>query len=685
MTGTPVKMTKKQSSSRPRRRRAVLRSKDDNQASLTSTNNQSPSKKVHDFMNDDQNENKKKDPCVDSRLVRIRKLNSLSEHHPIQSADDSTLLEELLLQQITPHRSNSKNLLLALMKRCLKMARSATKSTAIIANIELTWLGLQSILLLLSSSKTTDDVQFWESIAKLFYHLIQTSSKLLLNAYSKSHDESRANIALTQVLGITINASRSLGKVFCSKLMCQPNLKEKDMIFPIPVMSTEIESNLTSEMIKIGISCSHSIATLLTHFSNKNQMNIMGGVNFRNLSMDITLPWISLLFVTDSGKNVQEAITHCKRVHKLIWDVATKQQKQITKEELLELQRDAILALFLNCSHTNKFVTSSALPFEHVEHYWNQINTMAWNSAIRFSRICKPNKELLAFHSVVGDMLDDIYQSHFTSTNNKEEIYISYVEYCSIRAFHQNQDNVTCKTTEFNDDGDNDMIDAHHDCSTTSCIFANLPFTYIHSVHLPTVGTDIDGSTVSFQAATLSALFFIIHFLQQKFQLNHGMKANLEAMVESVSRGFISCFVSNIYPLQERAYKLLTVLRLHSYLSDQVMNDGDDFRLFLLGKILVDCWIPFVDKLSKESSTLPHDNEKYKLVVLEGLLRAAAVFNTLGHRNKNKRMINQSNVCLHQISCIIYDSSNDCLMSSHAIEIAAKVRILDVVYMMIFF
>ena len=677
MTGTPVKtITKKQSSSRPRRRRAVLRSKDDNQTSSSTHKNESTLNKAHDFMDDDQTTNPKKDTCAaDSRLVRIRKLNSLSEHHPIQSADDSTLLEELLLQQKTPHKSNSKNLLLALMKRCLKMARSTTKHTTIIANIELTWLGLQSIQLLLhSSSKTTEDAQFWESIAKLFYHLIQTNSKLLLNAYSKNNEESRANKTLKQVLAISINAYRSLGRVICTKLMCRPNNMEEEMIFPIPTMNTEYETNLSSEIIKIGISCSHSIATLLTYFSNKNQLNIMGGMNFRTLSMQITLPWVSLLFVINNGENEQEAITHCKRVHKLIWDVATKQQKQITKEELLELQRDAILALFLNCSHTqNEFVTPSLLPSEHIQHYWNQINTMAWNSAIRFSRICKPNKQLMAFHSTVGNMLDDIYQCHFTSTNNKEEMYMSYVEYCSIRAFHQNQETLLFKMTAFNDEDDNDMIDALDDCSTLSCAFANLPFRYIHSVHLTTVEKNVDSSTASFQEGTLCALFFIIHFLQQKFNLEHNIKANLEAMVEFVSREFISCFVSNTYPLQGRVYKLLTVLRLHSYISDQVMNDGDDFRLFLLGKILVDCWLPFAKKLAKESSTLPNEQEKYKLVMLEGLLRAAALYNTLGHRNKNKRIINQSNICLYQISCMIYDSSNEYLMSSQAVEIAAKV------------
>ena len=140
----------------------------------------------------------------------------------------------------------------------------------------------------------------------------------------------------------------------------------------------------------------------------------------RHLLATVATFWIH--FQVKLTKNLKEGLSHCKRIHRVLWEQATKLSDS-SPTECLELRQDSLSVLLSG--------ESSSLCRALECKFGDTVCTYAWKASSAFlAQIpagATPGSKLHCFHQTIGSKLDRAYDG---------KAGLSYLEYCSLRAQH---------------------------------------------------------------------------------------------------------------------------------------------------------------------------------------------------------------------------------------------------------
>lgn len=208
---------------------------------------------------------------------------------------------------------------------------------------------------------------------------------------------------------------------------------EEIFVFAVPVYKKDSEAKEESGLgldklcaiaVQVAILVSRSVFAL-TESQNNSLPKFLRRLDSeplliaRKLLTTVAAYWTHH-FVTIT-KQVSEGISHCRRIHRLLWEQAMIPERS-PKEQLL-LRQDSISCLLFGDSATlcraleNKFAETACV--------------YAWKASIACYSDCDEsdviNGDLVEFHERLGPSLDRMYEG---------SLGLSYLEYCTVRAHH---------------------------------------------------------------------------------------------------------------------------------------------------------------------------------------------------------------------------------------------------------
>ena len=264
-----------------------------------------------------------------------------------------------------------------------------------------------------------------EALLQLLYHIINTlgsgkftnDADLILLAFEALH-----HILLLfkkQVTGARISFDTVVG--------------EEVFVFPIPVYKkgsgTKDDSSLSIDKIctiAIQSIILVSKAILARHFSKGDAMpDYLCRVHkqplpvARHLLTQVATFWVH--FQERMTKNLKDGISHCKRIHRLLWEKAA--SPDCSSIDSLELRQDSLCILL--SGESSSLCKALACKFGDIACTYACKASAAFVAQLSVESVSE--RHINCFHQTIGSLLDRAFDG---------KAGLSYLEYCSLRAQH---------------------------------------------------------------------------------------------------------------------------------------------------------------------------------------------------------------------------------------------------------
>lgn len=263
-----------------------------------------------------------------------------------------------------------------------------------------------------------------EALLQLLYHIINTLGN------GKSSDFADLILLAFEAL---YNILLRYKKVTCgAKISFDTVVREEVFVFPIPIdrkaIGTKDDSSLSIDkvcaiVIQATLLVSKSVMarhqrgkefTLPDYLRRVHQQPL---VVARHLLTAVATFWVH--FQTSLTNNLKEGLSHCKRIHRLLWEQASNANDCPT--ECFELRQDSLCVLLIG----NYPPLCKALECkfgETVCTYASKAST-AFIAQVPSEAVSK--RKIEHFHRKIGSELDRVF---------KDRAGFPYLEYCSLRA-----------------------------------------------------------------------------------------------------------------------------------------------------------------------------------------------------------------------------------------------------------
>ena len=286
--------------------------------------------------------------------------------------------------------------------------------------------GLRAILLTTSVSSNQRD-----TVLRLLYHIIVTATE---------HISASADKTATILTIVCLAAIETLGNTLegctISDTVVLSNSNSHRARFPVPIQASTAKRwtcNIPGkQLLEMGIfsilATSRVLVMRVKHPLNQAephdfQINWCDNLSdpdkllrlLRSLTVEVAVSW-----VLASSQEKKSAISHCRTMHRLLWEAASLCS---IRNECLLLQGDAISIFLLNGE-----IMESDLREMLRANQFESACTYAWKAAETYQRSSGNDYTLLQqFHEKVGAVLD----SYAT-----RDAPLAYIEYCAYRALH---------------------------------------------------------------------------------------------------------------------------------------------------------------------------------------------------------------------------------------------------------
>ena len=260
-----------------------------------------------------------------------------------------------------------------------------------------------------------------EALLQLLYHIMNTLDNKNINA-----QESVIFHAFEALHHILLRFRKDISGM---RISFATAAKEKVFVFPIPIFKTVIET-MYEAVLSVDKIFAIAIQTItIVGKSIFTRPRIEGTVVpaflcrlekqptyiAQHLLATVAVEWIHLLVKVT--KNVKDGLSHCKRVHRILWEKAA--DTNLTPLDSLALRQSSISVLLSGESKTlckaleSKFAETACL--------------YAWKASATFLASSNSLEDLVTLHEVVGVRFDSIFA---------DNPGLAYLEYCSHRAQH---------------------------------------------------------------------------------------------------------------------------------------------------------------------------------------------------------------------------------------------------------
>ena len=310
----------------------------------------------------------------------------------------------------------------SLIKSCRTLVKEATEQNEEKQQLPRLLLATHSVRAL---ARFVTKATTQEALMQLLYHVINT----LGNGQFDSHPD-LILLAFEALYHILLRYKKETGT---ARISFATVAGEKVFLFPIPIYRKGSEAK-DDNGLAIDKLCTIAIQTILLvgkamltrtesfednalpdflcRLLEKRPMSIA-----RHLLAKVALEWVHTQ--ARITKNVKDGLSHCKRIHRLLWEQAAAADRNPI--DCLTLRQDSISVLLAGESKQ----LCKALECKFAE----TACTYTWKASVAFvaQTGSGPDGALLNFHQTLGTLLDRVYENKFG---------LSYLEYCSLRAQH---------------------------------------------------------------------------------------------------------------------------------------------------------------------------------------------------------------------------------------------------------
>lgn len=619
------------------------------------------------------------------------------------------------------HQKTSSSLLLEeelpdLQSTCRTLVKEATelngKSKNPESTLELLYVaihGLRAVCPLL-------DMKRKEATLKIIYHAVTAASDVCCKSKDVQVCANAATLCLAafQALGFLLNGYKLQVENSKSIIGFKWKVVNNDL-FPVPSLSSSTKAAGTmpvKQIYKIAMQATLSVGNALAHLHSieiRSNDSVATSSDFGpytaelieqsasyetilRMSQEVVLPWTTFFCSNElaTSENIQDSLSHAKRVFRLLFDVASQIDKCISQPtssrkdvhklspvDSLLLRKYAIIAFLLTSKDTELSQQSlDALQ----EHHLEAACTYACKATSMVYRLQQQSKQqpydecLDSFHADIGSVLDS-----FATTSDS----IAYIEYCAHRALHASR-----KTSQ------------RGACDTNDCVFQQLGFRFQHETCLALNEVDEspgDPSAMAGQAA-LSVFFLVLTIQGELDAMIAGEKpkdserpASFEDLRQDVVGRFRSVFVKASqlpsYDAMSQCMKILELLSLNRKVY-QILSAKDSRRTYssgvsltaleTLGRVLAECIGPLAVSLVKCGKEGAKMKQHWELAV-DCYSRGLVVFDRVNERRDEESKCNELSGriddALRGLFPLCHDSKLTPHLSEPSLEKTAKVRV----------
>jgi hypothetical protein len=516
----------------------------------------------------------------------------------------------LLLQEKTVDVSNV----------CRKLVKEAKEAKSCRAKLDCLCVAVHG-LRALSRSLAAGSKQ--DAAVKLLYHAVVTAEQIMGDTTIGVDNEERQraasySLAAYQALGELLRRYSVSTKGAVKTVVFSNDKAGEDAfcsIFPVPEkgsgkqeVSGSLELNLVCSIgIQSTIAASRVLSRLwgrpdkttnlvsefdgLVRLLFRERSFLMSGMLY--LIRNISATWISFLAFHSEGDCAKDIMSHCKQVHRILWDATSSiGDSKEDAEKCLLLRKNSISALLLG-EDGSKLPTRirSALNEKHLK----SACSYAWKAAVSYTQIVgtsasgECSQALRQFHNEIGSL--------FEAFGVQDSLV--WAEYWAYRTMHIGATS-SCP------------------CSSEHCMFASLPFKYVHEK-----GACESGNSASY--AFLATLFLTLHVRDLLERIDELTESDITADFIKSAKTISSRLRSNVIESNQtlavanltRYFKLLSMISLHHTVfrlleRDDVPLVGPASTLLALSAdILVDCIGPLGRTVAAAGKSM--DESKSKL------------------------------------------------------------------------
>lgn len=265
-----------------------------------------------------------------------------------------------------------------------------------------------------------------EALLQILYHII--------NALGNSAFDNDGYLILLAFEALYQLLMRFKKEISGKRISFDTVAREKVFVFPIPIQkkgsSSKDDAGLSID--KICTIAIHAIVyvskSILTRHSAENHALSLPDylrrlhqpplAVARHLLSEVATFWVHTQ--AKISKHLKEGLSHCKRIHRLLWEHAA--NSVCTPAECLQLRQDSLLVLITG--------ESSSLCQALESKFGDTVCTYACKTSATFlsQSLTDPGSDksnMICFHQMIGPQLDRVFE---------HRMGLPYLEYCAIRA-----------------------------------------------------------------------------------------------------------------------------------------------------------------------------------------------------------------------------------------------------------